>query len=108
MNINHSSCFYHLKIRNYYYFYYSQLGVILVTVYANDSDGRDNMISYSLSGADAENFTINNDGTVTHTVAFPAVDITNVSDNYKYIFDDFLTAFSNYFIPRVSITVSLP
>ena len=48
-------------------------------MFADDSDGRDNTITYSLSGIDAENFTIDSNGAITHTVFFPDVESAEVS-----------------------------
>ena len=46
---------------------------------ATDEDGRDNEITYSLSGVDADNFTIDQTGVITHTVLFSEVTTENVS-----------------------------
>ena len=45
------------------------LGVELVTVTATDADGRDNRITYSLLDPSL-NFTINENGFITHTEPF--------------------------------------
>lgn len=54
-------------------------GSSLLSVSASDGDGRDNTITYSLSGEDKENFTIDANGVITLFMSFPTVTDASVS-----------------------------